>query len=157
MGSTAMHTNPESVHRPMFAARTSLRPADVAIRAAIVTLTLSTAYIHSTLGGLLFTLNALGYVVAAIAMIIPLALAVRFRWVVRVGLVGYAATAILAWAVMGPYFSTAYIAKAIEVALIVTLAVDFARHDGNPVAVARRELATLTNLVTRHGPVATGA
>ena len=31
------------VHRPMFASRTSLRPADVAIRAAIVTLTLSTA------------------------------------------------------------------------------------------------------------------
>ena len=67
-------------------------------------------------------------------MIVPLALAVRFRWVVRVGLVGYAATAIVAWAVMGPYYSTAYIAKAIEVALIVTLAVDFARHDGNPVA-----------------------
>ena len=28
---------------------------------AIVGLTLATAYIHSTLGGLLFTLNALGY------------------------------------------------------------------------------------------------
>ena len=126
------------VHPPP---RTSLRPADVAIRAAIVALTLSTAYIHSTLGGLLFTLNAVGYVVAALAMIVPLALAVRFRWVVRVGLVGYAATAIVAWAVMGPYFSTAYVAKAIEVALIVALAIDFARHDGNPVTVARRELA----------------
>ena len=99
--------------------RRRLRPADVAIRAAIVALTLSTAYIHSTLGGLLFTLNAVGYAVAAVAMIVPLALAVRFRWVVRVGLVGYAATAIVAWAVMGPYYSTAYIAKAIEVALIV--------------------------------------
>ena len=141
----------------MFTSRTSLRPADVAIRAAIVALTLSTAYIHSTLGGLLFTLNAVGYAVAAVAMIVPLALAVRFRWVVRVGLVGYAATAIVTWAVMGPYYSTAYIAKAIEIALIVLLAVDFARHDGNPVAVARRELATLTNLITRRGPVATGA
>ncbi len=90
-------------------------------------------------------------------MIVPLAIAVRFRWVVRVGLVGYAATAILAWAVMGPYFSTAYVAKAIEVALIVTLAIDFARHDGNPVAVARRELAALTNLVSRRGTVAAGA
>ena len=145
------------VHRPLFASRTSLRPADVAIRAAIVTLTLSTAYIHSTLGGLLFTLNAVGYVVAAIAMVVPLAIAVRFRWVVRVGLVGYAATAIVAWAVMGPYFSTAYIAKAIEVALIVALAIDFARHDGNPVAVARRELAALTNVVTRRGTFAAGA
>ena len=141
----------------MFATRTSLRPADVAIRAAIVALTLSTAYIHSTLGGLLFTLNAIGYVVAAVAMIVPLAIAVRFRWIVRVGLMGYAATAIVAWAVMGPYFSTAYIAKAIEVALIVTLAVDFARHDGNPVAVVRRELAALTSLVGGRGTVAAGA
>ncbi|HEV8401726.1 MAG TPA: hypothetical protein VGQ31_01690 [Candidatus Limnocylindrales bacterium] len=141
----------------MFATRTAFRPADVAIRAAIVALTLSTAYIHSTLGGLLFTLNAVGYVVAAIAMVIPLAIAVRFRWIVRVGLIGYAATAIVAWAIMGPYFSTAYVAKAIEVALIVTLAVDFARHDGNPVTVVRREFATFTSLVTRRGVAAAGA
>ena len=141
----------------MFASRTSLRPADVAVRAAIVALTLSTAYIHSTLGGLLFTLNAVGYVVAAVAIVVPLAIAVRFRWIVRVGLMGYAATAIVAWAVMGPYFSTAYIAKAIEVALIVALAIDFARHDGNPVAVVRRELAAFTNLVARRGVAAAGA
>jgi hypothetical protein len=141
----------------MFASRTSLRPADVAVRAAIVALTLSTAYIHSTLGGLLFTLNAVGYVAAAVAIVVPLAIAVRFRWIVRVGLIGYAATAIVAWAVMGPYFSTAYIAKAIEVALIVALAIDFARHDGNPVAVVRRELAAFTNLVARRGVAAAGA
>ena len=141
----------------MFASRTSLRPADVAIRAAIVGLVLATGYIHYTLGGLLFTLNAAGYAVAAVAMIVPLALAVRFRWVVRIGLIGYAATAIVAWAVMGPYFSTAYVAKAIEVALIVTLAVDFARHDGNPVNVVRRELAAFTSLVTRRGVVTAGA
>jgi hypothetical protein len=152
MGGTTVH-----VQHSLFAARSSLRPADVAIRAAIVALTLSTAYIHSTLGGLLFTLNAAGYVVAAVAMIVPLALAVRFRWIVRVGLIGYAATAIVAWAVMGPYYSTAYVAKAIEVALIVALAVDFARHDGSPVAVARRELASLTNLFGRGGTVAAGA
>ena len=141
----------------MFASRTSLNPADVAIRAAIVALALATGYIHYTLGGLLFTLNAAGYAVAAIAMVIPLALAVRFRWVIRLGLIGYAATAIVAWAVMGPYYSTAYIAKGIEVALIVLLAVDFARHDGNPVNVIRRELASFTSLVTRRGTFATGA
>jgi hypothetical protein len=115
--------------------------AGVALRAGIVALTLGTAYIHSTLGGLLFTLNATGYVVAAVAMVVPLALAIRFRWVVRLGLMGYALTAIVAWAVQGPYFSTAYIAKAIEVALIVLLAVDFLRADGNPVSVVRREVA----------------
>ena len=141
----------------MFATRTSLRASDVIVRAAIVALVLGTAYIHSTLGGLLFTLNALGYVVAAVAIVIPLALAVRFRWIVRVGLMGYAATAIVAWAVMGPYFSTAYVAKAIEVSLIVLLAVDFVRHDGSPISVVRREFAAFNDLVARRGVAAAGA
>jgi hypothetical protein len=141
----------------MFASRTSLRTSDIVVRAAIVALALATGYIHSTLGGLLFTLNAIGYAVAAIAIVLPLALAVRFRWVIRVGLMGYAATAILMWAIQGPYYQTAYIAKAIEVALITVLAVDFARHDGNPIALIRRELAAFSSLVTRHGTVAAGA
>jgi hypothetical protein len=141
----------------MFASRTALRPADVAIRVAIVALALTTGYIHYTLGGLLFTLNALGYLVAAVAIVIPLALAVRFRWFIRLGLMGYAATAIVMWAIQGPYYSTAYIAKAVEVALIVLLAIDFARHDGSPVAVIRRELAAFTGLVARRGTVAAQA
>jgi len=123
--------------------RSSLRPLDVVIRIAIVGLTLGTAYIHSTLGGLLFTLNATGYLVAAVAVIIPLGLAIRFRWFIRLGLMGYAATAIAAWAIQGPYYSTAYVAKAIEVVLITLLAIDFARMDGNPVNVVKSELALL--------------
>ena len=115
---------------------------DVAIRAAIVALALGTAYIHSTLGGLLFTLNATGYVVFAVAMVAPVALASRLRWLVRVGLIGYAATTILGWAITGPYYSTAYVAKAIEVALILIVAIDFVRFDGNPVSKIRTELAT---------------
>ena len=142
----------------MFASRTSFRTSDVVIRGAIVALALATGYIHSTLGGLLFTLNAVGYAVAAVAIVIPLALAVRFRWVVRLGLIGYALTAIIAWAIQGPYYQTAYIAKAIEVALIVLIAVDFARMDGNPVAVVKRELASFASLVTnRNGTGGAGA
>ncbi len=141
----------------MFASRTPLRATDVAIRAGIVVLALSTAYIHSTLGGLLFTLNALGYVTAAVAMVIPLALAVRFRWVVRLGLIGYAATTIVGWAIQGPYFETAYVAKAIEVALIVLVAVDFARMDGNPVAVVKREFASFSALVSGRGTAGANA
>lgn len=137
----------------MFASRTPLRTADVVLRAAIVVLALSTAYIHSTLGGLLFTLNAIGYVTAAIAMVIPLALAVRFRWLIRLGLIGYAATTILGWAIQGPYYQTAYIAKGIEVALIVLVAIDFARMDGNPVAVVKRELGNVAALVSRRRSV----
>lgn len=142
----------------MFASRTALRPSDVALRALIVGLALATGYIHSTLGGLLFTLNAIGYAVAAIAIAVPLVLAVRFRWVVRLGLIGYAATTIIGWAIQGPYFTTAYIAKGIEVALIVAVAIDFARHDGNPMDVIRRELATVGSFVARvRGTAAAGA
>ncbi len=142
----------------MFASRTSLRASDVALRAVIVGLALATGYIHSTLGGLLFTLNAIGYATFAVAMIVPLALAVRFRWAIRLALIGYAATTIIGWAIQGPYFTTAYIAKAIEVALIAAVAVDFARMDGNPVAVVRGELANFGSFVSRvRGTAAAGA
>jgi hypothetical protein len=112
----------------------TLGPTDIVLRLAIVGLTLATGYIHSTLGGLLFTLNATGYLVAAIALVIPLGIAIRYRWVVRLGLIGYAAATIIGWAIQGPYFTTAYIAKAIEVALIILLAIDFARMDGNSIS-----------------------
>ena len=133
------------VHIPMAlrSADRALSPVDVALRVAIVGLALSTGYIHSTLGGVLFTLNAIGYLVAAVAMVIPLPLAVRYRWVVRLGLMGYAATTIIGWAIQGPYYTTAYIAKAIEVVLITLLAIDFARMDGNPVTVIKTEIADL--------------
>lgn len=127
----------------------ALSPVDVAIRLAIVGLTLATGYIHSTLGGLLFTLNAAGYLVAAVAMVVPLGIAVRFRWVVRLGLIGYAAATIVGWALQGPFYSTAYLAKGIEVALIVLLAIDFARIDGNPITVIRNELGMLTTRLGR--------
>lgn len=141
----------------MFASRTPLRASDVAIRVAIAGLALATGYIHLTLGGMLFTLNAIGYATAAAAMIVPLALAVRFRWGVRLGLIGYAATTIIGWAIQGPYYQTAYIAKGIEVALIVLVAIDFARKDGNPVALVKRELAALSSLVARRGTASAGA
>jgi hypothetical protein len=51
---------------------------------------------------------------------------------------GYAATAIVAWYLIGPRYDIAYVAKAIEVGLIVLLAVDFVRHDGNPIVMLRR-------------------
>ena len=136
----------------------SVTVAGVALRFGIVALTLGTAYIHSTLGGLLFTLNATGYLVAAAAMVVPISLAIRFRWVVRLGLIGYALTTIVGWAIQGPYFSTAYVAKAIEVALIFLVAVDFLRADGNPVKVVKREVkATLAKISRRPAEGVTAA
>ena len=66
-------------------------------------------------------------------MVIPLGIAVRYRWLIRIALAGYAATTIVGWAIDPIFYSTAYLAKAIEVALITLLAIDFARRDGNPI------------------------
>ena len=119
---------------------TTLRPsagAGLALRAAILALTLATGWIHLTLGGPLFTLNAAGYAVAAAAMVAPLALAARFRWLVRLGLAGYAATAIVAWYMTGPRYEVAYLAKGIEIALIALLLVEVRAYDGSLVARLR--------------------
>jgi hypothetical protein len=66
-------------------------------------------------------------------MVAPIATAVRYRWLVRIALAGYAATTIAAWLIQPTYFTTAYLAKAIELALIVLLTIDFLRRDGNPI------------------------
>jgi hypothetical protein len=127
-----------------------LSDADIVLRVAIVALTLATAYIHLTLGGLLFTLNATGYLVGAAAMVAPIAIAVRYRWLVRIGLAGYAATTIVGWAIDPIFYSTAYLAKAIELALIALLTIDFIRRDGNPIDRIRHEIRSL--LARPHGP-----
>ena len=66
----------------------------VALTMAILVLTLTTGYIHLGLGGLLFTLNALGYAGLAALYVIgslaPHALVARFSWFPRVALAGYA-------------------------------------------------------------------
>jgi plastocyanin len=129
--------------------------ADAVLRVAIVGLALGTAYIHSTLGGALFTLNAIGYVVLAAAMVAPFAIAGRLRWIVRVGLAGYAASTIAGWAIQGPFYTTAYVAKAIELALIVLVAIDLVRFYGNPFVQIPRELRA--GLARLRGLVATFA
>jgi hypothetical protein len=111
---------------------------DLALRGAIVALAMAAAYIHWTLGGLLFALNALGFATGALAMVFPTELAERHRWVVRAGLAAYAATTVTIWFLQGPRYSTAYLAAAIELALIAVLALEFVRRDrdgfarGNP-------------------------
>ena len=59
----------------------------------------------------------------------------RFSWFPRVALMGYAAMTIAGYLVMGPYFTLGWIAKGIEVALIVLLAVDVMRVYGSPMGL----------------------
>jgi hypothetical protein len=119
------------------------------LTAAIVGLTLATAYIHLSLGGLLFTLNGLGYV----GLAGPIALVERFSWFPRIALAGYAVLTISAYLVMGPYFTLGYIAKGIEVAIIVLVTVDVVRVYGSPVGLVRAALASVAPILPgRFGP-----
>jgi hypothetical protein len=118
----------------------------VGLTIAIVDLALITAYIHLTLGGMLFTLNALGYAALAAAVVasaIPHPFARRFAWLPRLGLGAYTAVTIVAYLVMGPYFSLGWVAKAVEVAILTLLAADLVRLYGSPNGLARAALGSL--------------
>jgi hypothetical protein len=127
----------------------------VVLTAATVALTLTTAYIHLSLGGLLFTLNALGYAALAVAVAvgaIPHPFISRFSWLPRVGLAGFTAVTIVAYLVIGPYFSLGWIAKAVEIGILILLAVDVMRVYGSPAGLVRAAMSTLRELRTA-GPM----
>jgi hypothetical protein len=113
------------------------RPRISANRLAVVTLTLATAAIHASLGGLLFTANAIGYTILAVAMIAPGPIG-QVRWLVRIALMGFAAATIGGWILFGTRFPLAYFDKMIEVVLVSAVAVDLWRSDGGPIGVARQ-------------------
>ena len=127
------------------------RAAGAVLTAAIVGLTLATAYIHSTLGGLLFTLNALGYLGLAALIVIgaaaPVATVKRFSWFPRLALIGYTLMTIAGYLVMGPYFTLGFIAKGIEVALVTVLVIDVIRVYGSPLGLVRSALASVEPIV----------
>jgi hypothetical protein len=109
-------------------------PLAIALRIALA---LATAQIHATLGGLLFTLNAIGYATLAVAMVLPGPIG-RIRWLTRYALIGFTAVTVAGWLAFGARFELAYIDKAIEIVLISLLLVESWVIDGGPLAVARR-------------------
>lgn len=129
------------------------RTAGFVVTAAIVGLTLATSYIHLGLGGLLFTLNGLGYAGLAALIVIgaaaPFPIVERFSWMPRLALVGYTLATIAGYLVMGPYFTLGFIAKGIEVALLAVLAVDVVRVYGSPMGMVRTALASVAPILPR--------
>ncbi len=127
------------------------RSAAALLTAAIVGLTLATAYIHLTLGGLLFTLNGLGYIGLAGLVVIgaaaPTGLVQRFSWFPRIALIGYAAITIAGYLVMGPYFMLGFITKGIEVVLISLVVVDVIRVYGSPMGFVRTALDSVAPIL----------
>ena len=117
--------------------RVAGRPRISANRLVVVALTFATAAIHASLGGLLFTANAIGYTILAVAMIAPGPIG-QVRWLVRIALMGFTAATIGGWVLFGTRFPLAYLDKMIEVALVGAVAVDLWRSDGGPIGVARQ-------------------
>jgi hypothetical protein len=117
------------------------------LTAGIIGLALTTGYIHFGLGGLLFTLNGLGYAGLAVLYVIGSAASqpviARFSWFPRVAMAGYAGLTIVAWAIQGPYFPLAYLAKGVEVALIGLVLIDVIRVYGSPFAMVRSAFASI--------------
>src|SRR5687768_9354569 len=94
----------------------------------ILELTLATAIIHLTLGGTLFVLNALGYLALGVAYLgagaLPMPAVRRLGWLPRVGLAAYASVTIVAYLVIGPYFTLGWVTKGIEVAIVMLVVAD---------------------------------
>lgn len=88
----------------------------------IVVLTASTAYIHFWVGGTMLLLNSLGYA-GLIVLVAGSALFFRKALpLVLAALAAYALVTIVGWLIIGPYFDVAYLAKAIEIVLISSIA-----------------------------------
>jgi len=129
------------------------RALAAALATGIVALTLVTGAIHLSLGGLLFTLNGLGYFALAVAYLVAVAvsypLVVRFGWLPRVALIGYAAASIGAWLIMGAFYTLAYVTKGVEVALIALLIVDIYRVYGGVAGLVRQAVASVRSMVAQ--------
>ena len=109
----------------------------------IAALALATAAIHASLGGFLFLMNGIGYAVLACALLVPVPLVARGRWMVRVALLGFTLLTIGAWILFGARFTLAYVDKAIELALVVVLAIEIGRVDRGIFGVLSRTLELL--------------
>ena len=117
------------------------RATGVVLTLAIVALTMTTSIIHFRLGGLLFTLNSIGYASLAVLYVLgaiaPMALVERFSWFPRLALGGFAAMTIAGYLAIGPYFTLGWITKGVEVALITLILVDVIRVFGSPFGLVR--------------------
>jgi hypothetical protein len=127
--------------------RVDPRLGTAVLRSLVVALTLATAAIHASLGGLMFLANAVGYAILAVAMIVPGPMG-RVRWIVRIALIGFAAATIGGWLLFGTRFPLAYLDKAIEVALIGVVGLELWLFDGGPIGIAHRARRLIQRLAS---------
>ena len=107
------------------------------LHAGIVGLTLTSAVIHASLGGLLFTVNAIGYATFATGLVLPGRFA-AWRWLARLGLAGFALATLGGWLLFGARFGLAYVDKGVEAMLLLALGLDIWLEDGGPAGIRLR-------------------
>jgi hypothetical protein len=117
--------------------------ASIALRLTAAGLALATAWIHLGLGGLMFTANAGGFAILAVALVVPGALADQYRWAPRMAMIGFSAATIVGWVLFGARYDTGYLATGIEVAIVAIVAIDMLIAYGSPASLARRIVADL--------------
>jgi uncharacterized membrane protein len=110
---------------------TTQTTTDSVLRIGIAVLTLGTALVHLQLNfpDPVIILNGLGYLALLAALYLPLPQLARYRNVVRLVLIGYAALTIFLWVLIGARTPVGYIDKAIEIALIALLLLDARRSN----------------------------
>ena len=114
-----------------------VRSVELATRGPLVVLTLTTAAIHASLGGWLFAVNAIGYSTLATLMVVPGPVG-RYRWLVRLLLLGFTGATIGGWLMFGSRFWLAYVDKAVELGIVALLAIELIAIDGGPREVGVR-------------------
>jgi hypothetical protein len=110
----------------VIAMTSSSTSTNVALRAAVVVLTLVTAVVHLTLNFLdpVFILNGLGYLTLVAALYLPIPQLMPYQHLVRWVLIGYAALTVILWLAIGLRTPTGYMTTADEVILILLLLLD---------------------------------
>jgi len=120
--------------------RTDPDRIDVVLRFGVAVLTFITAAIHLSLGGLLFTTNAVAYAVLGRRTRGPDPDRGNLRFLTRLALLGFTIATIVGWALVGARYPLAYIDKGIELVLIGVLLTDIRRADGGLLVAIRRTI-----------------
>jgi hypothetical protein len=114
--------------RPETFTVTQTSPPRILLTGVILELTLATAFIHFSLGGTLFLLNAAGYLALGaaylVAAIAPTPAIRRLSWLPKLGLAGFASVTILAYLVVGPYYTLGWVTTGNEAAIVTLIVAD---------------------------------
>ncbi|MCX7975478.1 MAG: hypothetical protein N2646_00240 [Bellilinea sp.] len=99
------------------------------LAALIILLTMATAGIHFSLlfPDVVFILNGLGFLSFAAAYFLPISIFIQKRKWIAWAYMGYTLLTILLWVVIGERSTLGFATKAIEVALLISVWIDYRR------------------------------